>query len=123
MWIGKPKPVPPPRSQSLEAFEKGEADGPSPHPSPSVDRLDLVRPVKTTERSEYANLGLQRSGLTPSKPQRTASIRETSQTVTSTPPPPPPPPPPPMSPISGDVTKVAYHPFTSGNNAFIFCLF
>jgi hypothetical protein len=138
---GKPKPPPPPRSQSLEVFEKGEAapSGPPQPTSPSMDRLDLSigplrakQPAATTttttswlqgERSEYANLGLQRSGLTPSKPQRTASIREVAAAAArsdadSLVVPPPPPPPPPLTGGEAAGTKVVlmstyHHPYTS----------
>ncbi|XP_018374484.1 PREDICTED: uncharacterized protein LOC108768529 isoform X2 [Trachymyrmex cornetzi] len=90
------KPPPPPRNQSLEDWSRLDlADKPVRPPPPRAEiKLNVAsrndktskatwRP-STTSDSIYANLGEVRSALTPSKPQRTASMRDraVSQPVT-----------------------------------------
>ncbi|XP_018308135.1 uncharacterized protein [Mycetomoellerius zeteki] len=90
------KPPPPPRNQSLEDWSRlDSADKPVRPPPPRAEiKLNVAsrndktskatwRP-STTSDSIYANLGEVRSALTPSKPQRTASMRDraVSQPVT-----------------------------------------
>jgi len=100
--VGKPKPLPPPRSQSLETFEKNEGGGEevdfcpdvvsTPHEGGSTTIIQHARTSSTPEQTVYANLGQLRSNLTPNKPQRTASMREANQSTESenvTVPPPP----------------------------------
>ncbi|XP_018338565.1 PREDICTED: uncharacterized protein LOC108746350 isoform X2 [Trachymyrmex septentrionalis] len=90
------KPPPPPRNQSLEDWSRLDlVDKPVRPPPPRAEiKLNVAsrndktskatwRP-STTSDSIYANLGEVRSALTPSKPQRTASMRDRaiSQPVT-----------------------------------------
>ncbi|XP_018392509.1 PREDICTED: uncharacterized protein LOC108771665 isoform X2 [Cyphomyrmex costatus] len=90
------KPPPPPRNQSLEDWARlDSANKPVRPPPPRAEiKLNVAsrnektskatwRP-STTSDSIYANLGEVRSALTPSKPQRTASMRDraVSQPVT-----------------------------------------
>ncbi|KAL0103149.1 hypothetical protein PUN28_017464 [Cardiocondyla obscurior] len=86
------KPPPPPRNQSLEDWSRlDSASKPVRPPPPHADiklnvassRNDKIsskatwRPTTaTTSDSIYANLGEVRSSLAPSKPQRTASMRD-----------------------------------------------
>merc|ERR1719507_1098432 len=90
--VGKPKPLPPPRSQSLEGVQgtgAGEQEvlhrpaSPAPDPPPpSSSSSSLAQPEQnpaTEPTTIYANLGQLRSGLAPHKPQRTASMREAEQ--------------------------------------------
>lgn len=108
-FSGKPKPAPPPRSQSLEVFDKFDDDRlffPATELSRSVDPLASPRfsdrspsinhrdELNLTLETVYANLGSQRSNLAPNKPQRTGSIRDSSASVISATPPSAPPPPP-----------------------------
>ena len=97
---GKPKPLPPPRSQSLETFiskkgykDEDDNDSDDDDEDNEVDDVDekdntvdesfgptdqnktqLTSP--TSEPTVYANLGQLRSGLAPNKPQRTGSIHD-----------------------------------------------
>jgi len=99
--VGKPKPLPPPRSQSLETFEKNEGSEEvdfcpdvviTPHQGGSPTIIRHHRASSTPDQTVYANLGQLRSNLTPNKPQRTASMREANQGTesenVSVPPPP-----------------------------------
>ncbi|GAB1865238.1 Serine-rich adhesin for platelets [Camponotus japonicus] len=87
------KPPPPPRNQSLEDWSRLDpANKPIRPPPPRVEAKSSVaspsrsdkmsskatwRPTTaTTSDSIYANLGEVRSALAPSKPQRTASMRD-----------------------------------------------
>ena len=92
VFSGKPKPLPPPRSQSLEGVQgtgAGEQEvlhrpaSPAPDPPPpSSSSSSLAQPQQnpaTEPTTIYANLGQLRSGLAPHKPQRTASMREAEQ--------------------------------------------
>ena len=92
VFSGKPKPLPPPRSQSLEGVQgtgAGEQEvlhrpaSPAPDPPPpSSSTTSLAQPQQnpaTEPTTIYANLGQLRSGLAPHKPQRTASMREAEQ--------------------------------------------
>ena len=91
MFSGKPKPLPPPRSQSLEgvqgsAGEQEVVHRPSspaaPEPPTSSSSSSTLAPQQnpaTEPTTIYANLGQLRSGLAPHKPQRTASMREAEQ--------------------------------------------
>jgi len=89
--VGKPKPLPPPRSQSLETFEKKEESEvdfspdvvSTPQPREVPTTISHQRTSSTPEQTVYANLGLLRSNLTPNKPQRTASMREENQDTES----------------------------------------
>ena len=87
---GKPKPLPPPRSQSLEGVQgAGEQEvlhrpaSPAPEPPPSSSSSTTLAQAQQNPATEpttiYANLGQLRSGLAPHKPQRTASMREAEQ--------------------------------------------
>ncbi|XP_046750425.1 uncharacterized protein LOC124413706 isoform X2 [Diprion similis] len=75
------KPPPPPRNQSLDDWARLDpANKPARPPPP---RTEIKSPSKswhppnpTSPDSIYANLGEVRSGLAPSKPQRTASMRD-----------------------------------------------
>ncbi|XP_025158286.1 uncharacterized protein LOC105181795 isoform X2 [Harpegnathos saltator] len=86
------KPPPPPRNQSLEDWSKLDpANKPVRPPPPRAEATKLNVPARTdktsskstwrptattTSDSIYANLGEVRSALAPSKPQRTASMRD-----------------------------------------------
>ena len=89
VFSGKPKPLPPPRSQSLEGVQgsAGEQEvlhrpaspatpAPDPPSSSSSSTLAPQQNPATEPTTIYANLGHLRSGLAPHKPQRTASMRE-----------------------------------------------
>ncbi|XP_020281983.1 proteoglycan 4 isoform X2 [Pseudomyrmex gracilis] len=87
------KPPPPPRNQSLEDWSKTDSANKPVRPPPpraELNKLNVAssrsdkmsskttwRPTTaTTSDSIYANLGEVRSALAPSKPQRTASMRD-----------------------------------------------
>ncbi|XP_069671433.1 uncharacterized protein [Periplaneta americana] len=85
------KPPPPPRSQSLDAWGKTLEGLGKPARPPPPKSAELLRQQKLASpqapppaplNNVYANLGLLagevRSGLTPSKPQRSSSIRDGS---------------------------------------------
>ena len=86
---GKPKPLPPPRSQSLEGVQgsgAGEQEvlhrPASPATDPPLSSSTSLAPQQnpaTEPTTIYANLGQLRSSLAPHKPQRTASMREAEQ--------------------------------------------
>ncbi|XP_033209949.1 uncharacterized protein LOC117168421 isoform X2 [Belonocnema kinseyi] len=91
------KPPPPPRNQSLEDWSRLDpANKPARPPPPRTDTKPPPRGEKlppkswqpasnpsSTSDSIYANLGEIRSALAPSKPQRTASMRD--QTISQPP--------------------------------------
>ncbi|XP_012281505.1 uncharacterized protein LOC105700329 isoform X2 [Orussus abietinus] len=88
------KPPPPPRNQSLDDWARLDpANKPARPPPPRNDGKHPPKgdkplakswqPSASTSDSIYANLGEVRSALAPSKPQRTASMRD--QTVTQPP--------------------------------------
>ena len=108
--LGKPKPPPPPRSQSLDAtFDAYDETDPdtSVFMNPMASASAVVRNPETV----YANLGAQRSGLTPNKPNRTGSINKAD--IPAPPHPPPPSTKAPAYPTSSNATQPPATPLSS----------
>nr|CAD7602718.1 unnamed protein product [Timema genevievae] len=81
------KPAPPPRNQSLDAWGRSIDVVSKPMRPPPPKSAEILRkqklcanlpPAPPPTDNVYANLGEVRSGLAPNKPQRTASIRDTT---------------------------------------------
>nr|CAD7264135.1 unnamed protein product [Timema shepardi] len=81
------KPAPPPRNQSLDAWGRSIDVVSKPMRPPPPKSAEILRkqklcanlpPAPPPTDNVYANIGEVRSGLVPNKPQRTASIRDTT---------------------------------------------